>query len=169
MVQHTEGRPSIRLFKSSSSESTLRSEATPFKSTYSNQIPADAQNISGKLLKRPAGSILALILEILLCLVALCFIGNLALAHESISRYTNIPIALALGALCINNRPTGDRLGTVMEEAMKLVRKEHSGESMFPNGLPTNWDRGPRYTLSYSLHCFLVRSKALVDTVPRNL
>ncbi|OJJ07953.1 hypothetical protein ASPVEDRAFT_89187 [Aspergillus versicolor CBS 583.65] len=102
MVQHTEGRPSLPLFKSSSSGSTLRSETTHFKSAYSNQIPTDAQNISGKILKRPAGSILALVLEIVLCLVALCF------------------IALALGALCINNRPTGDRLGTVMEEAMKL-------------------------------------------------
>lgn len=135
MVQHTEGRPSLPLFKSSSSGSTLRSETTHFKSAYSNQIPTDAQNISGKILKRPAGSILALALEILLCLVALCFIGNLTLAHGYISRYTNSLIALALGALCINNRPTGDRLGTVMEEAMKLVRQEHSGESILSGGL----------------------------------
>ncbi|KAL4867500.1 hypothetical protein BDV12DRAFT_186671 [Aspergillus spectabilis] len=69
---------------------------------FSNQITITAESGSGLMLKKPAGSIIALVFEGLLCVVALCF------------------IALAIAALCIRNRPTGDGFGSVMEQAMKL-------------------------------------------------
>ncbi|KAJ0415669.1 hypothetical protein BJY00DRAFT_317606 [Aspergillus carlsbadensis] len=72
------------------------------KSVYSNQLPLDTNRGSGKTLRKPAGSIVALVFEMFLCLVALCF------------------IALALIALSIKGRPTGDTLGDAMEQAMTL-------------------------------------------------
>ncbi|KAL4929687.1 uncharacterized protein BDV17DRAFT_53992 [Aspergillus undulatus] len=105
MAQYTEGRPSVAASQGFryefSSTSTLRSGSPP-KTEFSNSIPASSQNSSGKTLSKPAGSILALIFEGFLCLVTLCF------------------IALSLVALCIRNRPTGDSLGSAMEQAMTL-------------------------------------------------
>ncbi|KAL6233948.1 hypothetical protein BDW75DRAFT_231577 [Aspergillus navahoensis] len=81
---------------------SLRSDAQ-IKAAFSNQQPVDVHNSTfGKTLRKPAGSIIALIFEGCLCLVAMCF------------------IALALAALCIKDRPTGDNLGSTMEGAMKL-------------------------------------------------
>ncbi|KAL4790294.1 hypothetical protein BDV19DRAFT_341317 [Aspergillus venezuelensis] len=105
MARFTKGRPSMAASQSFryefSSTSTLRSENPP-KTVFSNQITAKSPDDSGTTLKKPAGSIVTLVFEGFLCLVALCF------------------IALALGALCIKNRPTGDELGSAMEQAMKL-------------------------------------------------
>ncbi|KAL3478359.1 hypothetical protein BJX99DRAFT_245525 [Aspergillus californicus] len=72
------------------------------KLTFRNQIPVNVEKGSGRMLKKPAGSIVALFFEGFLCVVALCF------------------IALAIAALCIRNRPTGDSFGSAMEEAMQL-------------------------------------------------
>ncbi|KAL4778669.1 hypothetical protein BJX76DRAFT_362520 [Aspergillus varians] len=83
------------------SSTTLRSETSP-KTAFSSQVPIEANNGSGTTLKKPAGSVFSLVFEGFLCLVALCF------------------IALALVALCIRNRPTGDSLGSAMEQAMTL-------------------------------------------------
>ncbi|KAL5047331.1 hypothetical protein BDW71DRAFT_196781 [Aspergillus fruticulosus] len=91
-----------------SSTVSLRSEAL-FKTAFSNQIPVEARSDSGRTLRKPAGSLLALVFEGFLCLVALCFIGT---------RLTSEPLALV--ALCIRNRPTGDSLGSAMEQAMRL-------------------------------------------------
>ncbi|KAL4964371.1 uncharacterized protein BDV14DRAFT_174877 [Aspergillus stella-maris] len=105
MPQFTEGRPSMAVSQSFryefSSTSTLRSDSPP-KTAFSNQIPVTASEDSGKTLKKPAGSIIALVFEGFLCLVTLCF------------------IALSIVALCMRNRPTGDSLGSTMEEAMTL-------------------------------------------------
>ncbi|KAL2827995.1 hypothetical protein BDW59DRAFT_159953 [Aspergillus cavernicola] len=73
------------------------------KVAFSNQISITSESGSGRMLKKPAGSIIALVFEALLCVVALCF------------------IALGIAALCIRNRPTGDSFGSVMEQAMKLA------------------------------------------------
>ncbi|KAL3441346.1 hypothetical protein BJX65DRAFT_299786 [Aspergillus insuetus] len=83
------------------SSTTLRSEA-PTKAVYSNQVSVSVRGGSGRTLRKPAGSIIALVFEMFLCLVALCF------------------IALALVAISIRNRPTGDSLGSAMEQAMRL-------------------------------------------------
>ncbi|KAI9369053.1 hypothetical protein BJX61DRAFT_545947 [Aspergillus egyptiacus] len=74
------------------------------KLAFSNHVAvnANAESKPGRMLKKPAGSIIALVFEAFLCLVALCF------------------IVLAIAALCIQNRPTGDSFGLAMEQAMKL-------------------------------------------------
>ncbi|KAL4886222.1 hypothetical protein BJY04DRAFT_213754 [Aspergillus karnatakaensis] len=83
------------------SSTTLRSDQ-PSKTAFANQIPVAIDGGSGRTLRKPAGSIIALVFEIFLCVVALCF------------------VALGIVALCIKNRPTGDDLGAAMEQAMKL-------------------------------------------------
>jgi hypothetical protein len=103
----------------------LRLEA-PFKTTFSNHVSVKARQDSGKPLRKPAGSMFALVFEGFLCLIALCFIGtNLTSKRPShttslITEYGHL--ALALVALCIRNRPTGDSLGSAMEQVMRLVR-----------------------------------------------
>ncbi|KAL4903381.1 hypothetical protein BDW74DRAFT_186059 [Aspergillus multicolor] len=106
MAQHTEGRPSFAVSPNlrdgrSLSSTTLRSEV-PSRICFSHQIPVEANNGPGRTLRKPAGSIVALIFEGFLCLITLCF------------------IALAIVALSIKNRPTGDDLGSTMEQAMRL-------------------------------------------------
>ncbi|KKK12854.1 hypothetical protein P175DRAFT_0557774 [Aspergillus ochraceoroseus IBT 24754] len=83
------------------SSGTLRPEEQS-QTAFSNRIPVSTQSESGRMLKKPAGSIIALVFEMFLCLVALCF------------------IALAIIALSMRNRRTGDSLGSAMEQAMKL-------------------------------------------------
>ncbi|KAL4753210.1 hypothetical protein BDW72DRAFT_169559 [Aspergillus terricola var. indicus] len=62
-------------FRDDMSSVPLRLEA-PLKNAFSNQISVKPRQDSGKTLKKPAGSILALIFEGFLCLIALCFIGT---------------------------------------------------------------------------------------------
>ncbi|KAL2811245.1 hypothetical protein BJX63DRAFT_433537 [Aspergillus granulosus] len=83
----------------SCSSVAIRSDSAP-KMPFSNHIVVESG--PGRMLKKPAGSIIALAFEVFLCVVALCF------------------IALALAALCIRNRPTGDSFGSAMEQAMRL-------------------------------------------------
>ncbi|KAL4994599.1 hypothetical protein BDV10DRAFT_197389 [Aspergillus recurvatus] len=89
-----------------SSTASLRSEAL-FQTALPNQIPLEARRDSGRTLRKPAGSIFALVFEGFLCLIAVF-----------ITEYRHL--ALALVALCIRNRPTGDSLGSAMEQAMRL-------------------------------------------------
>ncbi|KAL4804926.1 hypothetical protein BDV18DRAFT_141552 [Aspergillus unguis] len=89
------------MWDSSLSSVRLPSESA-LKPGFSNSIRACKENGSGNMLKKPAGSIITLVFEGFLCVVALCF------------------IALALAALCIRDRPTGDSFGEAMEQAMKL-------------------------------------------------
>jgi hypothetical protein len=93
---------------------------TPNKTVYSNQLPLDTNRGSGKTLRKPAGSIVALVFEMFLCLVALCFIGKRPLLQVDVW-VADRQIALALIALSIKGRPTGDTLGDAMEQAMTLV------------------------------------------------
>ncbi|KAL3460034.1 hypothetical protein BJX64DRAFT_278779 [Aspergillus heterothallicus] len=94
--------------RSFSSTTLARSEA-PSKPIFSNQVSVAAAGGSGRMLRKPAGSIIALVFEIFLCLAALCFIDHA-------DRF----LALALVAISIRNRPTGDSLGSAMEQAMRL-------------------------------------------------
>ncbi|KAL2826009.1 hypothetical protein BDW59DRAFT_69487 [Aspergillus cavernicola] len=112
MARYTEGGPytvgSQKLHDNGSfSSTTLRSELLS-KTASSIQMPITVHGGSGRMLKKPAGSIVSLVFEMFLCLVALCF------------------VALGLVALCIRNRPTGDDLGSAMEQAMKL------GPTLYP-------------------------------------
>lgn len=85
MAQHGDDRPWMARFVSQSSQDDLTASSTSFppeapsKTAFSNQIPLEAHNGPGKPLRKPAGSIVALIFEGFLCLVALCFIGTLLL------------------------------------------------------------------------------------------
>ncbi|KAL4918470.1 hypothetical protein BDW62DRAFT_200848 [Aspergillus aurantiobrunneus] len=102
MAQQSEGRPYRAGTGNSFSSIGLRSDSAS-KAAFSNRIlPVPSENGSGHALKKPAGSIIALVFEAFLCVVALCF------------------IALALAALCIRDRPTGDSFGSAMEQTMKL-------------------------------------------------